>query len=253
MQFARILGFIALVAAEWVRGIGLVASGALSYGLLGGTMPPEGGTDRLVAIASFLTIALGALDLLLTALVFLFIAGGSGLVHDVSLWVFWVAVVVGLLILAFNYWVWRTEEYLVTNRRMMKVTGVINKRSADSSLEKINDAILEENLLGRILNYGDLDILTAAEVAVDRYRMLNDAKGFKKTMLDAKHKLETGRSEMAPSAGADGNGGPMAGNGRIDTADEVAAALTSLATLRDNGSISPEEYETKKQELLGRL
>ena len=100
---------------------------------------------------------------IVSALVFLFIAGGSGLVHDVSLWVFWVAVVVGLLILAFNYWVWRTEEYLVTNRRMMKVTGVINKRSADSSLEKINDAILEENLLGRILNYGALQIQSAGE------------------------------------------------------------------------------------------
>ena len=68
MQFARILGFTALVAAEWVRGIGLVAAGALTYGLLGGTMPPEGGTDRSVAIASFLTIGLGAADLLLSAL-----------------------------------------------------------------------------------------------------------------------------------------------------------------------------------------
>ena len=68
MQFMRILGFTALVAAEWVRGIGLVASGALTYGLLGGTMPPEGGTDRIVAIASFVTIGLGATDLLLSAL-----------------------------------------------------------------------------------------------------------------------------------------------------------------------------------------
>ena len=68
MQFARILGFTALVAAEWVRGIGLVAAGALTYGLLGGTMPPEGGTDRSVAIASFATIGLGAADLLFSAL-----------------------------------------------------------------------------------------------------------------------------------------------------------------------------------------
>jgi len=68
MQFARILGFTALVAAEWVRGIGLVAAGALTYGLLGGAMPPEGGTDRSVAIASFVTIGLGAADLLLSAL-----------------------------------------------------------------------------------------------------------------------------------------------------------------------------------------
>jgi hypothetical protein len=68
MQFVRTLGFTALVAAEWVRGIGLVAAGALTYGLLGGTMPPEGGTDRSVAIASFATIGLGAADLLLSAL-----------------------------------------------------------------------------------------------------------------------------------------------------------------------------------------
>ena len=66
----------------------------------------------------------------------------------------------------------------------------LNKHSADSSLEKINDAILFENLLGRMLNYGDLDILTAAEVAVDRYHMLHHAKAFKKTMLNAKHTLE---------------------------------------------------------------
>jgi hypothetical protein len=68
MGVARMLGFTALVAAEWVRGIGLVAAGALTYGLLGGVMPPPGGFDQPVAIAAFLTIALGAVDLLLAAL-----------------------------------------------------------------------------------------------------------------------------------------------------------------------------------------
>ena len=203
--------------------------------------------DSRYGLLSWL-VAIGA------ALVWLFIGQSGGMIHDGASLVFWIAVALGVVILAFNYWVWRTEEYLVTNRRLMKVTGVINKRSADSSLEKINDAILEENLLGRILNYGDLDILTAAEVAVDRYRMLSDAKTFKKTMLDAKHKLESGWSggngmAAAPAA----NGGAAAANGRIDTADEVAAALSSLATLRDQGAITAEEYEAKKQELLGRL
>jgi len=61
-------GFAALVAAEWVRGIGLVAAGALTYGLLGGVMPPPGGFDQPVAIASFITIAIGAIDLLAAAL-----------------------------------------------------------------------------------------------------------------------------------------------------------------------------------------
>ncbi len=60
--------FAALATAEFVRGIGLVAAGALTYGLLGGVLPPEGGFDRSIAIASFVTIALGAADLLFSAL-----------------------------------------------------------------------------------------------------------------------------------------------------------------------------------------
>ena len=63
-----ILAYSALLAAEWLRGVGLVAAGALSYGLLGGQMPPPGGYDYLVGIASFATIAVGALDLALTGL-----------------------------------------------------------------------------------------------------------------------------------------------------------------------------------------
>ena len=85
---------------------------------------------------------------------------------------------------------WYAEDYVITNRRVMKVEGVLNKRSADSSLEKINDAVLEQSVLGRMLGYGDLEILTAAEESVDRYHMLAQVQQFKRTMLDEKHKLE---------------------------------------------------------------
>jgi hypothetical protein len=37
------------------------------------------------------------------------------------------------------------------------------------------------------------------------------------------------------------------------TADDVTKALSGLADLRDRGAVSPEEYEAKKAELLGRL
>jgi hypothetical protein len=35
--------------------------------------------------------------------------------------------------------------------------------------------------------------------------------------------------------------------------DEVTRTLANLADLRDRGAISPEEYEAKKTDLLGRL
>ena len=171
------------------------------------------------------------------------------------------AIVLSLLLLAKIYITWYSEDYLVTNRRVLKVEGIINKRSADSSLEKINDAVLEQSLLGRMLNYGDLDILTAADVAVDRYRMLNRAPEFKRQMLNQKHDLEGEYSRPLPGpplrsapAAAPAAAAPAPPPARREmTADEVTRALSGLADLRDRGAISPQEYEAKKADLLGRL
>ena len=84
----------------------------------------------------------------------------------------------------------RAEEYVITTRRIIQAEGVINKRATDSSLEKINDAVLVESMFGRIFGFGDLDILTASESGIEQLRMLRDAKDFKKAMLEAKHELE---------------------------------------------------------------
>jgi hypothetical protein len=179
-----------------------------------------------------------------------------------------ILVLVGLLWLVKVYWNWYSEDYIVTNRRVLKVDGIINKHSADSSLEKINDAVLDQNIFGRMLGYGDLDILTAAEQEVDHYRMLNQAPTFKKEMLNQKHALETDMVRMpsppirATPVPAPSEPGPPSRpepapeplpRAATMSPDQVTATLASLADLRDRGAISPEEYEAKKTELLGRL
>jgi len=135
-------------------------------------------------------IGVWLVSLLVLIVLWFLVPSLQGTGRTVLNYVFTGAVIIGAVIFVIRWWQWRTEEYLVTTRRLLKVSGIINKESGDSSLEKINDAVLFENLLGRILNYGDLDILTAAEVAVDRYRMLHHAKAFKIDMLNAKHSLE---------------------------------------------------------------
>ena len=165
--------------------------------------------------------------------------------------------------LAYVYMEWYSQDYLVTNRRVIKVEGILGKRSADSSLEKINDAVLQQSLFGRMLGYGDLDIMTAAEESVDRYRMLSQAQTFKRTMLDEKHKLEQEAFQIPapplrattlppPPPPAPAPVAAPAGP-REMSSDEITSALGNLADLRDRGAISPEEYEAKKQDLLGRL
>jgi hypothetical protein len=185
-------------------------------------------------------------------------------VRDLFGWLGLVLLLVGLAWLAYVYLEWYSQDYLVTNRRVLKVEGILGKRSADSSLEKINDAVLAQSLFGRMLGYGDLDIMTAAEESVDRYRMLGQAQTFKRTMLDEKHKLEQEAfqipapplraappaplppAEPAPLV-------PPAPAVRQMSSDEITGALGNLADLRDRGAISPEDYEAKKQDLLGRL
>jgi hypothetical protein len=202
-----------------------------------------------------------AVLLFIAGLVLLFLSQSlTGTIHDIAGYVMIGAIVIGLLWLAKTYVTWYSEDYLITNRRVLKVEGIINKRSADSSLEKINDAVLEQNLFGRIFNYGDLDILTAADVAVDRYRMLNRAAEFKREMLNQKHDLEGEYSRPLPSpplrsapAAPPPPAAAPAPARREMSADEVTRALGGLADLRDRGAISPQEYEAKKADLLGRL
>jgi hypothetical protein len=192
-----------------------------------------------------------------------------GFARDLFGWLALGLLVIGLVWLALIYMVWYAQDYVITNRRVMKVEGVLKKRSADSSLEKINDAVLEQSVLGRMLGYGDLDILTANEQSVDRYRMLAEAQTFKRTMLDEKHKLEQESfqipapplratspiPEMVPAtpAPAPAPVAPAEPAPREMSSDEITKALGDLADLRDRGAITPEEYEAKKAELLGRL
>jgi len=159
---------------------------------------------------------------------------------------------------------YRNEEYLITNRRLIHAEGVVNKKTTDSSLEKINDAVLTESMFGRMFGFGDLDVLTASEEGIERLRMLRDAKDFKKAMIEAKHELEIEvarpvmppiRSEPAPApvtpAAAPPAPAPAAPAAPAST--DIGAALDRLGDLRDRGLITPEEYAAKRQELLDRL
>ena len=181
----------------------------------------------------------------------------------------WLAVILilgGLLSLGWQVLRWQNEEFVVTSRRVLQTEGVMNKRVIDSSLEKINDAILTESIFGRMFGFGDLEILTASESGISRLRMLRQADDFKRTMLEAKHELELELSGARPMPGPairtsapPGPAQPAVAPALAPvaaaamSADDVTRTLASLADLRDRGAISPEEYEAKKADLLRRL
>jgi hypothetical protein len=191
----------------------------------------------------------------------------QNLARDVIGYLADILLIVAIAWLVFVFANWYAQDYMVTNRRVLKVEGILRKRSADSSLEKINDAVLEQSVLGRMLGYGDLEIMTAAELSVDHYTFLAGAQQFKRTMLDQKHRLEQEVFDFpgpplraaAPAPAPGGTAGGSAGGAaaspvaRSMSSDEITRALGDLANLRDRGAINADEYEAKKRDLLGRL
>ena len=157
-----------------------------------------------------------------------------------------VLIVVAVVWIAIVDLTWRAQEYVITNRRVLKVEGLLDKKSGDSSLDKINDAVLQQGLLARLFHYGDLDILTGNEVQIDRYKMMANVVRFKKAMLDAKNLLEDGGRRT--SAGVAYEAVPAK-----SASGDVAETLAKLAELRDKGAITQAEFDAKKADLLGRL
>ena len=201
----------------------------------------------------------------------------SGFLWTILGWASLILVAFGILNLVWGALTYRAEEYVISSRRLIHVQGVINKKASDSSLEKINDAILVESIFGRIFGFGNLEVLTASESGIEKLQMLRDAKEFKKAMLDAKHEYEIDMeragfapappirqvaSTDAPAPSAVAATVSAAGAATLDdttavntelSPDEVTRTLNNLADLRDRGAITADEYEAKKADLLDRL
>src|SRR5437588_1240439 len=61
----------------------------------------------------------------------------------------------------FHRW---TTETDVTNLRVVHKTGFIKRRTFEMSLDKVESVDVNQTILGRILNYGDVTILGVGEV-----------------------------------------------------------------------------------------
>ena len=201
--------------------------------------------------------------------------GSSGTVKMILGWVTVILFFGGLIVAGWTVMRYFNQEYVLTNRRVIQVEGVFNRNATDSSLEKINDALLTQSVFGRMFDFGDLTVLTASESGIDTMRMIRSPIVFKKKMLDAKHDYEVDmeRAGWAPTppiregTTTTTDSGAITGSTPVAAAsvaappapaptmspDDVTRTLASLADLRDRGAISPEEYERKKAELLGRL
>ncbi len=137
-----------------------------------------------------------------------------------------------------DWLIWSNRKFVITSRRVIQLSGVLNKDVTDSSLEKVNDVKLDQSFWGRLLNYGDVEILTASELGVNKFTTLGNPVRFKTAMLNAKNKLETPVMAAGPAA---------------PPTPDVPALLAQLDGLRQHGVLTEAEFQAKKAQLLSKL
>jgi len=126
------------------------------------------------------------------------------------------------------------HAFVITNRRIIQIDGVINKNVTDSSLEKVNDVKMKQSIFGRFFNFGDIEIMTASELGINKFKTIARPIQFKTAMLNAKEELEN----AAPA---------------MQTGPDIPALIAQLDNLRKQGVLSEEEFQLKKAELLQKI
>jgi uncharacterized membrane protein YdbT with pleckstrin-like domain len=160
-------------------------------------------------------------------------------------WLLLVLLVIPIVRFALRFLNWWNEQYIVTNRRVIQTEGVFNKHVIDSSLEKVNDVVLTQSAWGRMLGYGDVEILTASEFGANRFERIAGPVHFKTEMLNQKEGLGE-LEEFRHRTGQTLEGPPSA-------AGDIPELIAELDELRRRGVISDQEFQQKKQELLRKI
>jgi membrane protein YdbS with pleckstrin-like domain len=132
---------------------------------------------------------------------------------------------------------WLNRKFVVTNRRVIQLSGVFHKNVTDSSLEKVNDVKMSQSFLGRMFGYGNIEIMTASELGVNKLSHIGRPIQYKTTMINAKEKLE--RPPVTPTPAL-----PV---------PTLADFLAQLDVLRQHGVLTEAEFQAKKAELLKKM
>jgi membrane protein YdbS with pleckstrin-like domain len=164
----------------------------------------------------------------------------------------WLAAVLGIGYWFIKYYSWKVNLWVVTNFRVIDETGLLSHYAKESPLDKINNVSYDQTVMGRLFNFGHVEIQTAAEVGATDYFNVQHPKRLKDTITAAQAEHQTwqySNQAMQMAAALDGRAGVTAAQ-RAD-APQVAAELEKLFELKMKGAITEEEYLRAKNRLLG--
>src|SRR4051794_37160481 len=166
-------------------------------------------------------------------------------------WQKYIGLIIAVVVIAWAVWLvlkyfqWRMTYFVVTSRRVIYRTGVISKRGVEIPLERINNINFHQRFIDRLIGAGDLDIESAGRDGQSHFDFIRHPDGVQHEIYRQMETRNMPVGMMPTPAAAPAPAAPVAPG--------VPEQIEQLARLRDQGHITPDEYEAKKAELLGRM
>ena len=132
---------------------------------------------------------------------------------------------------------WFTS-YVLTNERLITRKGVIARSGIEIPLENITNVVFNQSVVERLLQSGDLLIESAGESGQSRFADIPEPEEFQSLL----YKVREDRDDAHRAKAA-----------RSVPGGDATERLARLAKLHQDGIISDEEYEEKRQSLLDEI
>ncbi len=168
--------------------------------------------------------------------------------------------VIGIAILAEVVWFverlvrWTSIFFVLTSDRVMSREGIIAKRGIEIPLARINTVMFEQRIFERLLGLGNLVIESASTDGSQTFSTVRQPDEIQKQIyvqMEASSNRQHDRLGQAIAGASPGTppGVGPAGPGGASITDQI----NELAALRDQGHLTEDEFQAKKNELLDRM
>ena len=135
----------------------------------------------------------------------------------------------------------RTSKCTLTNLRIIAEFGVFSSNSKETPLDKVNNITYRKPLIGKIFNYGHVEIQSAALIGSTSLSMIEKPKEFRDLVAKYQENIEHTQN-LADISSLEKYGS----NARLDFYNE----LTKLHELKEKGIITEDDFNKRKGKIL---
>ncbi len=147
--------------------------------------------------------------------------------------------VLGTLVYVIDRYIrWATTHFALTSDRVIYRSGVIAKKGIEIPLENINAIHFSQTIFERMLGLGDIQIDSASVSGVSEFEDIAHPDRIQNEIY-----LQMEANDQRRFTGA----------APVVQQASIPEQIEQLGRLRDAGTISEQEFQAKKNELLGRM